>query len=153
LSALGSKERCWRVTVSLQADVHWRRLQSEEGSWIVKIIKGITVIVFMLAWGCSDIGSLDGSGNPPWVDQLILQFQNAPPGNPPQSIWRYQYKGEAVYYVPAQCCDQFSVLYDLKGKAICAPDGGFTGRGDGRCPDFFQERANEVLIWRDSRTR
>ncbi len=119
----------------------------------MKIIKATVVIFFVWACGCSDIGSLDGSGNPPWVDQLILQFQNAPPGNPPQSIWRYQYKGEAVYYVPPQCCDQFSVLYDSKANVICAPDGGFAGHGDGRCPDFFQERTNEVLIWRDSRTR
>lgn len=119
----------------------------------MRIITAIALTFLIWAWGCSDIGSLDGSGNPSWVNQLIVQFQNAPPGNPPQSIWRYDYKGQTVYYVPAQCCDQFSVLYDSKGNVICAPDGGFTGGGDGRCPDFFRERKNEVLIWRDSRTR
>ena len=35
-------------------------------------------------------------------------------------------------------------------KIICYPDG---GGGDGRCPNFFQDRKNEVLVWRDARTR
>jgi hypothetical protein len=126
--------------------------QRREG-WTMRVVKTSAVILLVSVWGCSDIGSPAGSGNPYWVNQLIAQYKNAPPGNPPYSIWRYDYKGEAVYYVPPQCCDQFSVLYDSEGKVICAPDGGFTGGGDGRCPDFFQLRANEVLIWRDSRTQ
>lgn len=93
-----------------------------------------------------------GSPNPLWVDQLIERLQDAPVGNPPQSIWRYDYQGRAVYYVPPQCCDQFSMLYDSTGATICAPDGGFTGGGDGRCPDFFTVRTREELVWRDERT-
>lgn len=104
-------------------------------------------------WGCSDLGSPvpPNSGNPRWVDQLIVQFENDPVGNPPRSIWKYQYGGRTVYYFPAQCCDQFSVLCDSTGAVLCAPDGGFTGGGDGRCPDFFQQRTNEVLVWMDPR--
>lgn len=90
---------------------------------------------------------------PGWVNQLIAEFQSEPVGNPPQSIWSYEYNGQTVYYIPPQCCDQFSILYDSTGYIICAPDGGFTGRGDGQCPDFFQERKNECLIWQDSRQR
>ena len=91
--------------------------------------------------------------NPAWVDELIRKFQSEPAGNPPQSIWRYDYNGQTVYYVPSQCCDQFSALYDAGGREICAPDGGLTGRGDGRCPDFFTKRTNEKLVWQDSRSR
>jgi hypothetical protein len=93
------------------------------------------------------------SGNPLWIDQMIRQFKSQPIGNPPQSIWRYDYKGQEVYYVPPQCCDLYSSLYDASGKIICAPDGGLAGRGDGKCPDFVAERSAEKLIWEDPRTR
>ncbi|MBU1101268.1 MAG: hypothetical protein KKA84_12780 [Bacteroidetes bacterium] len=58
-----------------------------------------------------------------------------------------------VYYVPPQCCDQFSTLYDKDGNIICAPDGGITGQGDGRGSDFFAERKNKKLIWQDTGER
>jgi hypothetical protein len=90
--------------------------------------------------------------NTDWIKGLIIKYQNEPVGNPPQSIWQYDYKGQIVYFVPQQCCDQPSTLYDAKRNVICAPDGGFFGHGDGNCPDFFQERKNEELIWKDSRT-
>jgi hypothetical protein len=93
------------------------------------------------------------SSNPAWVDKLIAQFERDPVGNPPQSIWSYEYNDQVVYFIPAQCCDMYSTLYDASGNVICAPDGGFTGKGDGRCPDFFSQRTNEQLIWQDSRTR
>ncbi len=90
---------------------------------------------------------------PDWVNELIITFRSMPVGNPPQSIWRYEYRGEVVYYVPPQCCDQYSVLFDQEGNVICAPDGGFSGRGDGRCPDFFAARTSEKLVWKDPRGR
>ena len=88
-----------------------------------------------------------------WLMDMIKKFESDPVGNPPQSIWQYQFKGQTVFYIPPQCCDQFSVLYDLWGNILCVPDGGFSGRGDGRCTDFFQERKNGILIWQDSRKR
>lgn len=101
-------------------------------------------------------GSCGGSPTSPsplpaWVGVLIAKFQSAPVGNPPQSIYRYTYHGQTVYYVPPQCCDQPSTLYDGAGHLMCAPDGGITGAGDQRCPDFFQQRTNEELVWRDTR--
>lgn len=92
------------------------------------------------------------NGEPRWVADLIERFQAEPIGNPPQSIWRYDYKGQRVYYIPAQCCDKFSRLFDEKGGLLCAPDGGLTGEGDGRCADFFRVRTKETLVWRDPRT-
>lgn len=91
---------------------------------------------------------------PWWVAVLIAGFQNElPVGNPLQAIWRYEYKSSTVFYVPPQCCDQFSSLYDWNGNQICAPDGGIAGSGDGQCTDFFQERKNGVLVWQDSGER
>jgi hypothetical protein len=104
----------------------------------------------VLIWGCSQVTQPE---NPQWVDLLIRKFQIEPVGNPPQSIWRYEYKGQMVYYIPPQCCDQFSILCDANGSYLCAPDGGIGGTGDGRCPDFFSTRTNEKLIWKDPRTR
>lgn len=31
------------------------------------------------------------------------------------------------------------------------PDGGITGRGDGKFPYFDKERTNEKLLWEDKR--
>jgi len=89
--------------------------------------------------------------NSDWLANLITRFQNEPVGNPPRSIWRYDYKGQTVYYVPDRCCDQLSTLYDVNGLVICHPSGGYGGTGDGRCPDFFQLRTDEVLVWQDPR--
>jgi hypothetical protein len=109
----------------------------------------IVAIIFILA-GCSQSTQ---TGNPAWVDKLIQQFESDPVGNPPQSIWSYGYNGQVVYFIPAQCCDMYSTLYDASGNVICAPDGGITGRGDGKCPDFSSKRTHEQQIWKDSRTR
>lgn len=93
------------------------------------------------------------SSNPAWLDQLIKKFESDPVANPPLSIWKYEYNGQVVYFVPAHCCDITSVVYDAQGNIICAPDGGIAGRGDGKCSDFFAKRTNEQLIWQDSRNQ
>ncbi len=106
-------------------------------------------MIFLLA-GCTQSTQ---SANPGWVDKLIKQFETDPVGNPPLSLWRYDYGGQVVYFVPAHCCDISSVVYDASGNYLCAPDGGFSGKGDGKCADFFSQRSNEKLIWKDERTR
>jgi len=115
-----------------------------------KIMAFLSILLPLLLIGCNHSTSPDE--NPGWVKNLIATYEKDPVGNPPQSIWQYEYNGQVVYYVPPQCCDQFSTLYDANGTVICAPDGGITGQGDGKCSDFFQERRNEKLIWKDSRT-
>ena len=115
----------------------------------MKALGLMIAIVFLLVAGCS---KATPSQNPQWVDQLITKFQGEPVGNPPQSIWRYEYKGQTVYYVPPQCCDQFSTLYDANGNEMCAPDGGFTGRGDGQCPDFVANKRMKSLYGRTPET-
>jgi uncharacterized protein DUF6970 len=88
---------------------------------------------------------------PPFVDQLVAQFEENPKKNPPGSIWRYNYNGRVVFYVPPSCCDVPGELYDGYGNLICAPDGGITGDGNGKCPDFFKVRTEEKRVWTDRR--
>jgi hypothetical protein len=92
------------------------------------------------------------SDSPPaWLTTLIRQLETQPVANPPAFLARYEYNGETVYFVPQRCCDVMSVVYRSDGAVLCHADGGYTGNGDGRCPDFFAARRNEHIIWRDSR--
>ena len=102
---------------------------------------------------CSDPAS-PFDDEPAWVRQMIRDFEAAPVGNPPQSIWKYRYNGMTYYYVPPQCCDQYSDLYNFFGDIVCHPDGGITGRGDGKCPEDFRDKAKmKELVWQDPRQR
>ena len=108
----------------------------------------------------ADVVVLDGSvstsndgqaGTASWPDELVRRLKREPVANPPLSVTEYLYKGEKVYFVPQRCCDIFSDLYDAGGNIIAHPDGGITGAGDGRAPDFFDQRSEERIIWRDRR--
>ena len=88
---------------------------------------------------------------PGCIKKMIREFQQEEKQNPPRSIYSYTYNGNLVYYVPPVCCDFFSDLYDSDCKLIAHPDGGFTGRGDGRAGDFIETRKGEKLIWKDER--
>jgi hypothetical protein len=89
--------------------------------------------------------------NPSWVNDKISTYKNRKKGNPPYSIYSYKYNEEKVFYIPAQCCDQYSALFDAKGEYICAPGGGYMGLGDGKCNGFFKSAKNKKIIWLDSR--
>ena len=92
------------------------------------------------------------AGIPEWLTSLIKRLDNEPVVNPPASVTQYEYKGQTVYFVPQRCCDIFSDLYDADGNITGHPDGGIAGQGDGRVPDFFEERKNERVIRKDQRT-
>jgi hypothetical protein len=90
-------------------------------------------------------GSL--SALPTCIKSKIDSFKLKEPHEKPQRVVEYMYKGKKVYYVVMPCCDFFNEVYDANCKYLGAPDGGFTGRGDGKIPDFFTEAKNEKLIW------
>ena len=90
---------------------------------------------------------------PAWITSLIRELESKPPANPPAFIGRYEFKGGVVYFLPQRCCDIPSTVYGTDGTVVCHPDGGFTGAGDGRCPEFFAERKDERIIWRDPRAQ
>jgi hypothetical protein len=88
---------------------------------------------------------------PAWINEKIEGFKSEPVTNPPRSIYQYEYNGQTVYFIPQICCDIPSILYDVRGNELCRPDGGITGTGDGKCPDFMETKTNEKLIWQDNR--
>ena len=124
---------------------------------------GITAWAYILAAALAVVGCKPGISpmipegatanamGAPWLNELIQQLQEEKPANPPAKIYRYTYNDQEVYYLTSRCCDVPSKLYDMYGNVLCEPDGGITGRGDGRCPDFFEERKDETLIWEDKR--
>lgn len=84
---------------------------------------------------------------PTCIKNKIDSFKVAQKHEQPQKVVEYQYKGKKVYYVVMPCCDFFNEVYDDKCKLLGSPDGGFTGKGDGKLPDFFKEVKNEKVIW------
>ena len=88
---------------------------------------------------------------PDCIQQKINTLEKENVRNPPAKVYQYTYQNQTVYYIPSYCCDVYSELYDSNCTLICHPDGGITGRGDGRCTDFFDLRKDEQLIWEDLR--
>lgn len=87
---------------------------------------------------------------PPCIKKKIDSFNLKPKHEQPQKVLEYVYKGKKVYYVEMPCCDFFNEVYDDKCNLLGAPDGGFTGKGDGKLPDFHEKATNEKLIWKAS---
>lgn len=90
---------------------------------------------------------------PEWISALITQYERERIANPQREIFRYKFDGKIVYYVPPICCDIPSQLFNEEGQLMCYPDGGFTGRGDDRCPTFHRLKRAEQLVWKDGRER
>jgi uncharacterized protein DUF6970 len=113
----------------------------------------LVLLVFLISFGCTGnpIAPDSSTSTPAWLTALIRQSEEQPVANPPAFIARYNYKGETVYFLPQRCCDIMSVLYRPDGSVACHPDGGVSGTGDRKCPEFFVERRNEEIIWRDTR--
>ncbi|MDX5348112.1 MAG: hypothetical protein LPJ89_01405 [Hymenobacteraceae bacterium] len=89
--------------------------------------------------------------HPTWMNKLIAGILEEKPANPPAKIYSYTYQGQEVFYLTGHCCDVPATLYNAQGQVLCLPDGGITGKGDGRCPDFHSTKTNEKLIWEDNR--
>ena len=93
----------------------------------------------------------DTMARPLWLQDRIAAVLAERKRNPITRILRYTYKGQTVYYESAPCCDQLSKVFDTKGRLTCQPEGGITGKGDGKCPDFHKNKTNEKLVWQDPR--
>lgn len=84
---------------------------------------------------------------PKCMQNKIDSFKLKEAHEKPQRVVEYMYKGKKVYFVVMPCCDFYNEVYDANCNYLGAPDGGFTGKGDGKIPDFFEEAKNEKLIW------
>jgi len=84
---------------------------------------------------------------PSCIREKINKFKGMQSHEQPQRVIEYTYKGKKVYYIAMPCCDFFNEVYDDKCNMLGAPDGGFTGKGDGKLPDFATEAKHEKLIW------
>lgn len=88
---------------------------------------------------------------PSCVEAKIAALKADPKQNPPAQVDEYLYNGKKVYLLNSPCCDQFNPLYDEDCNLICAPSGGITGRGDGKCADFSSAAKHIRLVWKDER--
>jgi hypothetical protein len=84
---------------------------------------------------------------PTCIKNKIDSFKLKEAHERPQRVIEYMYKGKKVYYVAMPCCDFFNEVYDDKCNLLGVPDGGFSGQGDGKLPDFFKEAKSEKLVW------
>jgi hypothetical protein len=88
---------------------------------------------------------------PACIQSKIEAIQQQPRYNPPATVYRYFYVDKYVYLFSSDCCDQYNYVYDKDCRMICAPSGGITGKGDGKCPNFEQVATEKTLIWKDER--
>ncbi len=118
----------------------------------MKYIPLIAIVSTLFLSACVQQENNKEGATPVWIKDLIIGEESEPVANPPASLTQCRYKEQVVYYLPPRCCDIPSILYDENGNVICVPDGGLIGMGDGRCPDFFDERTACEVIWKDSRS-
>ena len=106
------------------------------------VMKSVWLILFVviLVTGCNE-NDFTATNCYSCLKKLIQQED-------PIEVWRYQLDGKAVYLLIPDCCDQFIKLFDSNYLLICSPSGGFSGHGDGLCPDFYQNSTDKELIWK-----
>ncbi len=111
--------------------------------------------MFLLSFSTCDNQQSNGSSSdlPLCMQGIVDQILSEPVRVPPAKVYSYDYMNQRVYYIPPYQSDFFSELYTEDCGLLCHPDGGFTGMGDGACPDFFAQRTNEVLEWADPRIK
>lgn len=85
---------------------------------------------------------------PACLQKMIDDAGKQSPPEVPLQVDEYLYNGKTVYLVTAPCCDHYNTLYDTECKEICAPTGGFTGKGDGKCEDFSKTATHVKMVWK-----
>ncbi|MCF0055011.1 DUF6970 domain-containing protein [Dyadobacter sp. CY356] len=115
----------------------------------MKNILSIILFTFCVT-GCEN-KEVEKINAPDCIVERINTIKKETVRNPPAKVFSMTYNGSTVYYIPPSCCDAFSELLDENCNLLCSPDGGITGGGDGRCPDFRKNISNEKLVWSDDR--
>lgn len=99
------------------------------------------------------VANAPGPVLPTCIKSKIDSFKLKEVHERPQRVLEYIYKGKKVYLVVMPCCDFFNEVYDDKCNYLGAPDGGFTGKGDGKIPDFYEAAKSEKLVWGTAKTQ
>jgi hypothetical protein len=112
---------------------------------MIKIIT-FTSVVFLFA--CAAHKKMETTNELPRCLRSKIDSMAANPNEgSPQSVTRYSYNNHTVYYMKAACCDKYNIVYDSACNVLGFPDGGFTGRGDGKMPNFFNEAKDGKVVW------
>lgn len=110
------------------------------------------VLAFLVPYVmASDCNKSKQSVTPACIQQKIDQIKAQPKWNPPAEVNEYTYNGQQVFLFSSPCCDQYNMLYDANCNTLCAPSGGFTGKGDNKCPDFKDKAKHVRVVWKDDR--
>jgi hypothetical protein len=107
----------------------------------------IIISITFLIISCAANKNHGISGMPPCLVTKMDSIKSNPSSNQPTAVTQYSYKGSAVFYITAGCCDQFNQVYNSDCDYMGAPDGGITGKGDGKLTDFFANATNKKVVW------
>ena len=88
------------------------------------------------------------TGLPEWLRIRLADYDAQPGPAAPRAVFQVRYGDGVAYWVQAGCCDQLDPLIDARGVLLCYPSGGFTGRGDGKCPQALPPVADRREVWR-----
>ena len=110
--------------------------------------KALFAACVLILFSCAS-ARINKSSNamPSCLSSKIEIMKNDPSQGEPSSISQYSYKGKTVYYVASACCDKYNIVYDSACTLLGYPDGGYSGKGDGKMADFFKEAADKKIIW------
>jgi hypothetical protein len=112
------------------------------------MIKIITFTAVFFLFACAAHKKATGSAElPPCLQAKIDSMTLDPNEGSPQSITRYRYHDQTVYYMKAPCCDKYNIVFDSVCNILGYPGGGFTGKGDGKMTDFFKEAKDGKVVW------
>lgn len=113
----------------------------------------VTIIAVLACQRKISSDTFAAAGIPHCIKQKIDSIKKLPVWNPPAKINEYEYGERNVYLISANCCDNYSIAVDSNCSYVCAPSGGFTGKGDRKCSDFAVKAKLVRLVWKDERER
>ncbi len=118
------------------------------------MIKIITFAAVLFLFACAaHKKATDNVAIPSCLLSKIDSMTANPNEGSPQSVTSYSYHDKTVYYMKAPCCDKYNIVFDSVCNVLGYPDGGFTGKGDGKMPDFFKEATDGKVVWSLTETK
>lgn len=121
---------------------------------MIKLLFSLACLSLLTSCGGSRIAKTDHASVkdpaliPVCLQEKIKSLAGDPEEGSPLYVAEYQYKNQKVYYMASACCDKFNAVYDSSCHLLGYPDGGYTGRGDGKMSDFSTEAFDKKVIWK-----